>query len=191
MRNNLHRDPGTLETDNDGRMRSVGADMLKGAVAGVAATWLMNKATTWMYEREAEDARQKEDEARGGGTAYGNAAARAASALDVELTDSQRKTAGTALHWNLGTTAGAAYGVARNRWPAIARAGGLPFGVGFFLTMDELMNPLLGFTPGPQAFPWQAHARGLGGHVVFGLATEGVLQALDRVPSRPSERLPL
>jgi uncharacterized membrane protein YagU involved in acid resistance len=57
--------------------------------------------------------------------------------------------------------------------------------------MDELMNPLLGFTPGPQAFPWQAHARGLGGHVVFGLATEGVLQVLDRMPSRASERLPL
>jgi hypothetical protein len=191
VKNNLHTDAGALETDNDGRPRSLGADMLKGAVAGVAATWLMNKATTWMYEREAEVARQKEDEARGGGTAYANAAARAASALDVELTDSQRKTAGTALHWILGTTAGAAYGVARSRWPAVARAGGLPFGVGFFLTMDELMNPLLGFTPGPQAFPWQAHARGLGGHVVFGLATEGVLQVLDRMPSRASERLPL
>jgi uncharacterized membrane protein YagU involved in acid resistance len=165
--------------------------MLKGAIAGVAATWLMNKATTFMYEREAEDARQREDEARSGGTAYANAAGRVASALDVELTDSQRTTAGTALHWILGTTAGAAYGVARSRWPAVARGGGVPFGVGFFLTMDELMNPLLGFTPGPQAFPWQAHARGLGGHVVFGLATEGVLQALDRLPSRSSECLPL
>lgn len=191
MRNNLYNDTDTRQTHHDVRSGSVGADMLKGAVAGVAATWLMNKATTWMYEREAADTRKKEEEARGGGTAYANAAGKAAGALDVELTDSQRKTAGTALHWVLGTTAGAAYGVARNRWPSVARAGGLPFGVGFFLTMDELMNPLLGFTPGPQAFPWQAHARGLGGHVVFGLATEGVLQALDRLPSRSSERLPM
>ncbi len=188
MRNNLYNDPGTR---HDVRSSSIGADMLKGAVAGAAATWLMNKATTWMYEREAEDARKKEEEARGGGTAYANAAGKAADALDVELTDSQRQTAGTALHWVLGTTAGAAYGVARNRWPSVARAGGLPFGVGFFLTMDEMVNPLLGFTPGPQAFPWQAHARGLGGHVVFGLATEGVLQALDRLPSRSNACLPM
>jgi hypothetical protein len=188
VRNNLYNDTGTV---HDVRSSNVGVDMLKGAVAGVAATWLMNKATTWMYDREAEEVRKKEDEARGGGTAYGNAAGKVASALDVELTDSQRKAAGTALHWVLGTTAGAAYGVARNRWPSIARAGGLPFGVGFFLTVDEMLNPLLGFTPGPQAFPWQAHARGLGGHVVFGLATEGVLQALDRLPSRSNPYLPL
>ena len=37
----------------------------------------------------------------------------------------------------------------------------------------------LGLTPGPRAFPWQAHARGLAGHLVLGLATEGVLQAAD------------
>ena len=47
--------------------------------------------------------------------------------------------------------------------------------------IDELMNPVLGFAPGPQVFPWQAHARGLGGHLVFGLTSELVLEGLDRV----------
>lgn len=43
------------------------------------------------------------------------------------------------------------------------------------------MNPLLGFTPGPRAFPWQAHARGLGGHLAFGLTSDLILDGLDRV----------
>jgi hypothetical protein len=47
--------------------------------------------------------------------------------------------------------------------------------------IDELMNPPLGLTPGPQAFPWQAHARGFSGHLAFGLTSELVLEGLDRV----------
>jgi uncharacterized membrane protein YagU involved in acid resistance len=73
------------------------------------------------------------------------------------------------------------YAVLRRRWPATAAGFGLPFGVGLFLTVDELMNPLLGLTPAPPAFPWQTHARGLAGHVVFGVANHLVLRGLDRV----------
>jgi uncharacterized membrane protein YagU involved in acid resistance len=71
--------------------------------------------------------------------------------------------------------------VLRRRWRASAAARGLTFGTAFFLVVDELMNPLLGFTPGPRAFPWQAHARGFGGHLAFGAASELALQGLDRV----------
>ena len=88
--------------------------------------------------------------------------------------------AGQALHWATGIGAGALYGVARKRWPAVAGAAGLPFGAAFYLVVDEVMNPALGFTPGPTAFPWQTHARGLGGHLVFGLALEVLLGGIDR-----------
>lgn len=71
-------------------------------------------------------------------------------------------------------------GTAKRRL-ASATAFGRPFGLGFFLAVDELMNPLLGLTPAPQAFPWQAHARGLAGHVVFGVTNHVVLEGLDRV----------
>ena len=43
------------------------------------------------------------------------------------------------------------------------------------------MVPALGLTPGPTAFPWQAHARGLVGHLTFGTVTDGTLRLLDRV----------
>src|SRR5690348_10226113 len=45
------------------RDTSIGADLIKGAVAGAAATWIMGLATTWMYERESQQARDREEQA--------------------------------------------------------------------------------------------------------------------------------
>jgi uncharacterized membrane protein YagU involved in acid resistance len=160
--------------------RGIAEDLLKGAIAGAVATWVMGQATTWMYDRESDATKQRENEARGGRTAYESAAEQAASAAGVTLSDEQRNQAGTAIHWATGIGAGALYAVLRKQWPPAAAAKGLPFGAGFFLVLDELLNPLFGFTPGPQAFPWQTHARGLGGHLVFGATTELVLEGLDR-----------
>lgn len=159
----------------------IGADILKGAIAGAAATWLMGQVTTWMYEREDPQARAREDRARRGLTAYERAAQKGAELAGVELSRAARGRAGSAIHWATGIAAGAAYAVLRRRWRAVAAARGLTFGAAFFLVVDELMNPLLGFTPGPQAFPWEAHARGFAGHLTFGAASELALQGLDRV----------
>ena len=166
---------------NRGRDARIGADLVKGALAGAAATWVMGRVTTWMYQQEGREARERENQARGGKSAYVAAAEKGAEAANVQLSDARQKQAGSAIHWALGIIAGAAYGVMRHRWPTSARLKGLPFGTGFFLVMDEIMNPVLGLTPGPAAFPWQTHARGLGGHLTFGLVSEMVLEGLDRV----------
>jgi hypothetical protein len=159
----------------------VGSDILKGAVAGAAATWLMGQATTWMYEHEDAKARRREDEARGDRSAYETAAEKAAGFAGVELSKEQRGQAGLAIHWALGIGAGVVYALLRRRAPAVRAANGLAFGTGFYLVVDEVLNPVLGLTPGPEAFPWQAHARGLGGHLAFGATTELVLEGLDCV----------
>jgi hypothetical protein len=166
------------------RRMSVVTDLVVGAAAGAAATWVMGQATTWMYAWEDEQARDRENRAREGKTAYARAADRIARGVNRDLSDEQQEQAGSALHWMTGLAAGAAYAVASRRWPAVRRAGGLPFGTGFFLTIDEGMNAVLGFTPGPRAFPWQAHARGLAGHLVFGLTVETMLSIYERVSSR-------
>ena len=44
-------------------------DVIKGAIAGAVATWVMGKVTSAMYEREDRWVRQAEDDARGGRTA--------------------------------------------------------------------------------------------------------------------------
>lgn len=156
-------------------------DAVRGAVAGAAATWVMGQVTSYLYEHEDKQARQMEDDARGGKTAYGVAAEKAAGAVGRELSEDERKRIGSAIHWVLGAGAGAVYGATRGRLAGADAAGGLVFGLAFWLLIDEGANVALGLTPGPTEFPWQAHARGLAGHLVFGVATEAALAVADRV----------
>lgn len=159
----------------------VWSDVLKGAVAGLAATWMMDRATTFLYEREADEAREREREAREGRTAYGVAAEKVARLAGRDLPDENRPTYGNALHWALGSAAGATYGAMRHRLPGDGLGRGLLFGTAFWATVDEGANPALGLTPGPGAFPWQTHARGAAGHLVFGATADAALRVLDRV----------
>jgi hypothetical protein len=161
--------------------RSLLRDIIKGAIAGAAATWVMGRVTTYMYEHESREARRQEDRARGDKTAFASAAEKGAGMVGADLNDKQLQKAGTALHWGLGVGAGAVYGAMRGRLLDPEWKSGMEFGSGFFVLVDEVANPVLGFTPGPGAFPWQTHARGLAGHTVFGVTAEAVMRALDRV----------
>ncbi len=163
--------------------QSLAADIIDGAIAGAIATWVMGKTTTVLYERENEAARQREDEARDGATAYGVAAEKVASLAGKELSEDQQTQYGTAIHWALGVGAGALYGALRPRSDVASAAGGLLFGAAFWLLMDETATPALGLTPGPSAFPWQTHARGLAGHLVFGGVANTTLAAIQPTAS--------
>jgi hypothetical protein len=160
---------------------SVRTDLVKGAIAGAVATWVMDRVTNLMYRRESADVRRAENEARGGRSAYETAAERAAVMVGSKLDDEQAARAGMLIHWALGIGAGAAYAVVRRRMGAVGKVAGAAFGTGFWAVMDEAVVPLLGLTPGPRAFPWQTHARGLAGHLSFGTVTEGTLRVLDAV----------
>jgi uncharacterized membrane protein YagU involved in acid resistance len=139
----------------------------------------MGKVTEAMYARESEEARRREDEARGGKTAYVIAAEKIADAGGLAIEDDQKKKLGSAIHWALGIGAGAVYGAARNVVPRIGIGSGIGYGLLFWLLMDEAALTLLGLTPPPQKFPWQSHARGAVGHVVFGVVTETIFDTLD------------
>lgn len=158
------------------REDSILTDAVKGALAGAAATWVMGQVTSYLYQHEDKGVQDEESEARGGKTAYGTAAEKAAGMVGQELSDDQRKQYGSAIHWALGAGAGAVYGVLRHRVPGAGRGNGLLFGAAFWALVDEGANTALGLTPGPTAFPWQTHARGLAGHLVFGVAAETALQ---------------
>ena len=161
--------------------RSALADAVIGAAAGVAASWVMGKVTSYLYERESEEKRKQEKEARDGKMAFGVAAEKAAKLAGTELSDEQRKKYGSAIHWGLGVGAGAAYGTMRHRISGVDWGRGLAFGLGFWLLVDEAGNTALGLTPPPQAFPWETHARGIAGHLVFGVVTEAVFQLTDEL----------
>jgi uncharacterized membrane protein YagU involved in acid resistance len=71
------------------------------------------------------------------------------------------------------------YVALRDHVPGQGTRRGLAYGAAFSLVVDEGLTPLLGLSPGPASFPWQTHARGFIGHLIYGTAAEAVLTLLD------------
>jgi hypothetical protein len=165
-------------------MRNVAADLLLGAAAGAAATYVMDQVTTVLYEREPKDVQERESAARGGKTAYEIAAERIARLFDKPIDEEQRKRVGSAIHWSLGVSSGVLYGALRHRFRSLRYGSGLLYGTAFFLLMDEGALTLLGLTPPPKEFPWQTHGRGLVGHLVLGGLIEAAFDVADAVVER-------
>ncbi len=162
------------------RNTSFGTDLLKGVLTGVAATWVMERVTEYLYEHEDPAARRREDQARQGKHAFAVAAEKTAGLTGVHLSEAQQRKLGMTYHWGVGLGAGALYAVLRRRVGWLDRGQGAAFGLLFFVLVDEAMNAAMGLTPPPQDFPWQAHARGLAGHLVYGVVAETALDVLDR-----------
>jgi len=160
---------------------SITADLIKGAIAGAVATLVLDQVTSFMYERESSRARQAEDRARQGRTAYENAAEKIATMFGARIDAKQRKRLGGIIHWALGISAGAGYAVYGRRVPGLRRFAGGGFGTTFWATVDEGLVSVLGLTPPPSEFPLQTHLRGLAGHLAFGIVTDRTLGVLDAV----------
>lgn len=156
-------------------------DLIKGGIAGAVATWVMSKVTTYMYRHESDEVHRREDEVTGGQNSLEMAAIKLARLAGKELDDRQKKQLALAIHWALGIGTGAAYAALRPRARWAAEGQGLGFGTVFWLAVDEGLVPLLGLSRGPMAYPWQSHARGLAGHLTFGVVTETTLDLLDQV----------
>jgi len=156
-------------------------DLLLGAMAGAAATWAMDKVTTVIYERQPAKTKRQENKARGGTPPYEVAAQKGAKLAGRKLSPEQRKKIGSAIHWSLGVTSGALYGLIRNRSRFLGLGSGVAYGLAFYVIVDEAGLAALGISPPPNAFPWQTHARGLAGHLVLGGILDGVFDVADLV----------
>lgn len=157
-------------------------DAVKGAIAGAVATWAMDRVAWYLYDREDPAALRREERARVGGLDVAHVAAnKLAGAGGVTLSPPQPHPAGLAVHYSFGIVPGAIYGVLRRRVPEVSAGRGLAYGLGIFLLLDQVAAVVLGLASRPDAYPWQAHARGLVSHAALGVATETTLEALDRV----------
>lgn len=145
-------------------------------VAGFGASKVMGKATTFMYERTTDEAKQEEEEASYG-VAYNVAAKRTAALVGKELSQEQASKGGMALHYALALGWVPVYMVARRRFGMTPFGAGAASGLSMAVLVDEIANPLLGFTPPPGEYPLVSHLRGLAGHLVYGLAVAGLVEA--------------
>jgi hypothetical protein len=150
--------------------------LLVGAAAGYLAGQVMDKATTWFYERQSDASKQRENELLPEGAPMASAR-KLAGLVGAEPTDEQAGELAAGLHQALGQLYGVVAAAMARRDIAPVTAG-LATGAGGFLVVDELANSLF-FTPPPQAYPVESHLRGVVGHLVFG-ATLGVLLAVAR-----------
>jgi hypothetical protein len=125
----------------------------------------------------------QELQAQGGDRQDDDATERLASAisegvLDHALSEREKDTAGTAIHYAFGISSGALYGAAAELVPEVAAGAGAPFGAFIWVTADEGMVPLLGLSKGPAEYPLSIHARSFASHLVYGLTAEAVRRAV-------------
>jgi hypothetical protein len=151
----------------------------RGAVAGAAATWLMDLVTTGLLDARSAETTRREEAARPNGKgSVENLVDRIEAMMGRPLTGSQRATAMQAIHFGLGIGPGALYAAVRRDLPLIGAGRGLVYGILLWAVNDEYLNTKLGLAAPFAAYPVQTHWRGFVGHVVLGMATDAGVDVL-------------
>lgn len=193
---------GMRQNNNSGNAQGEGnvwKGLAAGVVGGLVASLVMNKFQALLSKLAEGEERShgaqsqqqghpqrgigRELQKEGKDDADDDAAERLANAVSVavsdqELTESEKETAGTALHYAMGVTSGAIYGVAAELIPESTIGAGLPFGAAVWLVADEGIVPAIGLSKSPAEYPLSIHAYSIASHLVFGLTTELVRRAV-------------
>jgi hypothetical protein len=178
------------QTIND---KDVVKGLAAGLVAGLVASWTMNRfQDVWIKLADSDDRNEsahaspqesQQSEQQSNGEEQDDTTVRAASAIseglfDHKLTKEEKKIAGPAVHYSLGTGVGGLYGAVAEVVPEVTAGAGLPFGAAFWLVVDEGAVPLLSLSKGPTAYPLSTHVYALASHFVYGLTTEIVRRSV-------------
>ena len=159
--------------------------LIQGAVAGVAATWLMDVATTGVQKLQPpEDARRERAAWPNGQPSVLNLVDLVADRLGISLDEPPRTAAANITHYALGAIPGAVYAVVRDLAPGIGAGRGLAYGTIVWAVNDELINTRLGLAGPWRAYPTMTHIRGLIGHLVLGVGTDIGIDLLGHVSGR-------
>lgn len=154
-------------------------DVIKGAVAGAVATWVMGKATTWFWEHESAASQAKYKEVTGEKYVPDRAAEKLENLVGLHPSKEQHQTLAQANHWAIGIGAGIAYSLLKRQNNMVSAGRGLLFGEAFSVLFDEGLTVVTGLAELPQKYSWQAHARGLFGHLVYGVIADATLSVLE------------
>ena len=170
------------------------SSLVAGAVAGTAATWLMDAVTTAVQKLQPPvDAEHERTAWPNGQPSVVNLVDLVADRLAVRLDERTRPTAASVAHYALGAVPGAAYAVFRDRLPALGAGHGLLYGALLWAVNDEYLNARLGLSAPPAAYPLMTHVRGLIGHLALGVGTDVGIDILRRLTSgggRPTRHAP-
>jgi uncharacterized membrane protein YagU involved in acid resistance len=158
-------------------------DAIFGAIGGLAGTLVIGQAMKILSKLQPEEDKQLEQRLIREPPPEKLVKTIVEDALGVEIPDETRTKLGQAVQLGYGISWGAIYGVMRNRYPAIAAAGGLPFGVGLSLLGWTVLLPIFNLTPAPHKLPASTHLTGLVSHYAYAATVEGtceLCEAIDR-----------
>lgn len=96
----------------------------------------------------------------------------------VHLEESQKKIASSGLHYGVAIAGGLAYLGLRNTTNLSPSAAGAAAGLGVWLVLDEIANPILGLTAPPWKYPVTTHSNAFVSHLVYGLTIAAVAESL-------------
>lgn len=166
-----------IERNRNGLLKDIAYGMIGGAVG----TLVLEQVASFLYKFESEKKKKLEERIRREDPAESMARRLSEDVLEMKLSDETTSKLGKAVHWSTGIGFGGLYGVLHDRVPLMSKAAGLPYGVAFFLVVDEGLNTALKLTPPPKEFPVDAHLRGLVAHVAYAATVDGVLHLLRKV----------
>ncbi|MBA2702718.1 MAG: DUF1440 domain-containing protein [Blastocatellia bacterium] len=165
--------------------RNVWKGLVAGVAGGVVASWTMDRFQYWWLsfdggdEQELQQTPSEKHNAEEPATVK-TAAVISERVLGHNLTNKEKEIAGPLIHYAVGTTAGAVYGLAAEYQPDVTTLAGIPFGAAFWMLVDEGALPLLGLAQGPTSYPISTHAYALASHLVFGVTAEVVRSTVRR-----------
>jgi uncharacterized membrane protein YagU involved in acid resistance len=167
------------------RNHSAWKGLVAGVVGGLVASWAMDRFQYWWLSFGRDDEQRLQQSPNQEANQEEPATVKTASAISEgvfahRLTDREKAIAGPVVHYAVGTTAGAVYGVAAEYETDVTTLAGIPFGAAFWMVVDEGALPLLGLAKGPSAYPTSTHVYALASHLVFGLTAEVVRSAVRR-----------
>ena len=158
---------------------SIRRDAVRGALAGAAATWLMDLVTTRLYDAQPPAVTEREEAAQPNGkSSVANLVDRFEQRTGITIPRRRRPLVENAVHYGLGVAPAAIYGVLRRRLPFARLWEGGAFGLVLFAVNDEYLNTKLGLAGPFSAYPPATHFRGLAGHAALGIGTETGIQLL-------------
>ena len=176
---------------------NIAKGVLAGLAAGFVASWTMNQfQAAWtriaegtekphgaqaMQPAQGSTGDQHEDMKEQDDATVETAKVISRTVFDHELQESEKRSAGAAVHYAFGTATGGLYGALAEVSPQVTTAAGLPFGAAFWLIADEISVPMLGLSKGPAEYPVSTHVYALASHLVYGMTAEFSRRALRQV----------
>ncbi len=160
-------------------------DIMKGLLAGVAggllASFLMEQfQAAWSAAAEAMSSEKKRGGRKPDPTTVKAANLVAEKVTGRKIPGDYKPIAGEAVHYGMGASAAAAYGVLAEVAPIVTVGDGVGFGTGLWLLADELAVPRVGLSRPPREIPLTSHVYALASHLVYGWITETVRRAVRR-----------